>query len=341
MSVVRPLRCLFSRATAVKTSPAAGIRTFNSTAIPQFPRDRPTPNDLINPSSKKSELTRGAAHYSKAQIEELRKFYSPAQVKALLAGEQSINPEDFENRVERMHNDPFAMKYLDDLSSYDPLLDFPMGKTPYVTGHPEQPLPKIDDPNLKFPEADEASEFRIRDLARITGFSPTQLKNVRTRVMVTHSVTNQTRMGKIRKIYALVVAGNQDGLLGIGEGKSAEGEDAIRQANYMAIRNMEPIPRFEGRTIHGDVEVKFGAVELKLMARPPGFGVRCSNYIFEMCRCLGIHDLSARVTRSRNPMNTIKATMMALKGQKLPETIARGRGRKLVDVRKVYYSGHM
>jgi small subunit ribosomal protein S5 len=38
-------------------------------------------------------------------------------------------------------------------------------------------------------------------------------------------------------------------------------------------------------------------------------------------------------------MNVIKTFMQALKSQKLPETIARGRGRKLVDARKVYYGG--
>lgn len=70
-----------------------------------------------------------------------------------------------------------------------------------------------------------------------------------------------------------------------------------------------------------------------------GFGVRCSQYVFEIARCAGIHDLSARATRSRNPMNVIKATMHALRNQKLPETIARGRGKKFVDVRKVYYNG--
>ena len=60
-----------------------------------------------------------------------------------------------------------------------------------------------------------------------------------------------------------------------------------------------------------------------------------------MCRCVGISDLAARVTRSRNPMNTIKATLKALQSQKIPDEVARGLGRKLVDVRKVYYSGNV
>lgn len=70
-----------------------------------------------------------------------------------------------------------------------------------------------------------------------------------------------------------------------------------------------------------------------------GFGLRCQQYIWEMCRVAGISDLAARVGRSRNPMNTVKAAYAALAGQKNPEDIARARGKKMVDVRKVYYAG--
>ena len=61
--------------------------------------------------------------------------------------------------------------------------------------------------------------------------------------------------------------------------------------------------------------------------------------IYEICKCAGISDLAARVTRARNPMNTVKATMQALLSQRMPEDVARARGKKLVDVRKVYYGG--
>ena len=71
-----------------------------------------------------------------------------------------------------------------------------------------------------------------------------------------------------------------------------------------------------------------------------GFGLRCQHLIFEMCRAAGISDLAARVGPSRNPMNTVKAAYDALMSQRSPEKIARARGKKMVDVRKVYYSGH-
>lgn len=63
------------------------------------------------------------------------------------------------------------------------------------------------------------------------------------------------------------------------------------------------------------------------------------HHVFEICRAAGIHDLSATMPRARNPMNAIRATFEALYNQPDPEEIAMARGRKLVDVRKVYYGG--
>jgi small subunit ribosomal protein S5 len=64
-----------------------------------------------------------------------------------------------------------------------------------------------------------------------------------------------------------------------------------------------------------------------------------SHRIFEMCRAAGISDLAASIPRSRNPMNTVKAAYWALCNQPDPEEMAMGRGKKMVDVRKVYYGG--
>jgi len=176
-------------------------------------------------------------------------------------------------------------------------------------------------------------------LFKQTGLSAQQVRRFRAKNLVCHRVVNQTRMGKVQSMYYLNVAGDMKGMVGIGEGKSTEPEDARRQAEINAVRNMVPIRRYEGRTIFGDVEGKVGATELTLMTRPPGFGIRCSYLIYEICKCAGISDLAARVTRARNPMNTVKATMQALLSQRIPEDIARARGKKLVDVRKVYYGG--
>ncbi|KAL8931109.1 MAG: hypothetical protein Q9208_000213 [Pyrenodesmia sp. 3 TL-2023] len=199
-------------------------------------------------------------------------------------------------------------------------------------------IPKLDILKRGTTEGEEVDPA-TRRLMRQTGYNLKEIRRFRVKSLVMNYVTNQTRLGKIQSIYQLAVAGNGKGLVGIGEGKSTEPEEARTQAKNAAIRNMQPIPRYEGRTIYGDVKGKVAATEVELMTRPPGFGVRCQSLIFEICRCAGIEDLAARVPRSRNQMNTVKATIQALLSQRLPEDVARARGRKLVDVRKVYYGG--
>jgi len=70
-----------------------------------------------------------------------------------------------------------------------------------------------------------------------------------------------------------------------------------------------------------------------------GYGLRVPYRLYEMCRAAGIHDISGAIPRSTNPMNAVKATFQCLLNQPDPEEIAIGRGKKLVDVRKVYYGG--
>ncbi|KAL3495249.1 ribosomal protein S5, C-terminal domain-containing protein [Aspergillus germanicus] len=188
-------------------------------------------------------------------------------------------------------------------------------------------------------QQDEEPSDEMKALLKATGYTMREISALKVKTLVSHRVVNQTRLGKIQSMYILAVAGNGKGLLGIGEGKSEEPSNAQAQAWLRAIRNMQPVPRYEDRTIYGDVKGKKGAVELKLMSRPPGFGLRCQSLIYEMCRAAGIKDLAARVDRSRNHMNTVKAAYEALMSQRIPEDIARARGKKLIDVRKVYYSG--
>ncbi|KAK7193685.1 hypothetical protein DPSP01_000243 [Paraphaeosphaeria sporulosa] len=187
--------------------------------------------------------------------------------------------------------------------------------------------------------SEEAEDPRQKRLLQYLNWDKQKLRSIKVKTLVVHGVTNQTRMGKIRSMYYLTIAGNQAGLLGVGEGKSVEPDEGRKQSVMAAIRNMRPIPRYENRTTFGDLECKVGATKVQLFSRPPGFGLRVQHLIFEIARAAGLQDLAARTPRSRNKMNVIKATWEALCNQKLPDEIARARGKKLVDVRKVYYGG--
>ncbi|KAG9239107.1 putative 37S ribosomal protein S5, mitochondrial [Amylocarpus encephaloides] len=194
----------------------------------------------------------------------------------------------------------------------------------------------------------KAEEADIRDpegnydrLRKQTGLTLDEILDLNPKILVMHRVVNQTRLGKIQSMYCLAISGDGNGRLGLGQAKGQESVDTMLNARIQAIKNMKPIPRYERRTIYGEVEGKVSAAEVKLMSRPPGFGLRCQHLIFEMCRAAGIQDIAAKVPRSRNKMNTVKATYQALMSQRIPDEVARGRGKKLVDVRKVYYGGRV
>ncbi|KAI9666804.1 MAG: 28S ribosomal protein S5, mitochondrial [Alyxoria varia] len=208
-------------------------------------------------------------------------------------------------------------------------------------------IPRIKDKRLRWPDAaekdplapdDETAQAFVR-LSKVTGQSIAKLRSYRVKFLVQKQPTNQTRMGKIRRNSFLAVAGDLNGHVGLGEGKAIEADEAMRIAKLNAIRNMVPIRRYENRTIYGEVRGKVGACELTLTPLPPGYGLRCSHNMFEIAKAAGIQDMRGKLHRSRRPMNVCKAVWEALKGQRDPEDVARSRGRKLVDVRKVYYAG--
>ncbi|KAH6900094.1 hypothetical protein B0T10DRAFT_14838 [Thelonectria olida] len=206
-----------------------------------------------------------------------------------------------------------------------------LGKVPGVQGmykHAVDPEDQGQDDSGKFQE-----------IKRLTGMSLKDIRSLLTKSLVTRWVSNQTRLGKVRSTSVVAIAGNGNGRLGLGMAKSTEAGVADETAQMLAIRNMKPIRRYENRTIYGDVSAKVSGTVVELMSRPPGFGLRAPHRIFEMCRAAGIHDIAARMPRSKNPMNSVKAAYQALTHQPDPEQIAIGRGKKLVDVRKVYYGG--
>jgi small subunit ribosomal protein S5 len=135
-------------------------------------------------------------------------------------------------------------------------------------------LPKI--PSMKGQySSKEGSDPRDADgkwtrLMKQTGMTLDEIFGLKTKQLVTNFVTNQTRLGKIRRVYVLSIAGDGNGRLGIGEGKAIEPDEASNKALQMAIKNMRPIPRYEERTIFGEVEGKVAACEVTLMSRPPG-----------------------------------------------------------------------
>jgi small subunit ribosomal protein S5 len=175
--------------------------------------------------------------------------------------------------------------------------------------------------------------------------------------LITKRVTQQTGKGKIHRVFVMTVVGNGDGMVGLGQGKDADGTRASMKAFAQAVRNMDWVERFEKRTIWTEMETKLGATQVIMRPRPVGFGLRCNPYLHQVLKAAGIKDISAKVWGSRNKMNVIKAAFRMLQsghaplamgdgvggpGNKLSKgtglrskgEIERERGRQLINLRK-------
>ena len=131
---------------------------------------------------------------------------------------------------------------------------------------------------------------------------------------------------------AIVVAGNQNGMVGLGTGKAAEVLEANEKAKREAMDRMIKIPLKEGRTIHHDVVGKFGSGLVKMRTAAPGTGIIAGGPIRAVCEALGIKDIVVKSLGSSNPHNMIKAALNALKKTCSPKFISEKRGKKVGEI---------
>jgi small subunit ribosomal protein S5 len=151
-------------------------------------------------------------------------------------------------------------------------------------------------------------------------------------------LVNINRVAKVVKggrrfgFSAVVVVGDGKGRVGHGSGKAREVPEAVRKATEQAKRSMIRVPLRQGRTLHHDIEGRFGAGHVVLRAAPPGTGIIAGGPMRAVFEALGIGDVVAKSIGSSNPHNMIKATFDALTAVASPRSVAARRGKKVGDI---------
>ena len=131
---------------------------------------------------------------------------------------------------------------------------------------------------------------------------------------------------------ALVVVGDGRGRVGHGHGKAREVPEAIRKATEQAKRSMVRIPLREGRTLHHDVDGRFGAGKVVMRSADAGTGIIAGGPMRAIFEALGVHDVVAKSIGSSNPHNMIKATFDGLARCASPRMVAQRRSKKVSDI---------
>jgi small subunit ribosomal protein S5 len=157
-------------------------------------------------------------------------------------------------------------------------------------------------------------------------------EELKDRLVAINRVTKVTKGGRTFTFAAIVVVGNEDGVIGWGLGKAGEVTAAIAKGVESAKKNLVRVPVLKG-TIPHEVEVRFGGAQVFLKPASTGTGVVAGGAMRAVLESVGITDVLAKSKGSSNPHNLVKATIKALEELRDARTVAQNRG---ISVERVF-----
>ena len=144
-------------------------------------------------------------------------------------------------------------------------------------------------------------------------------------------VSKVTSRGRKFRFGALVVVGDGNGHVGIGQGKAGEVMSAINKAKENAKQNIEKIPIING-TIPHKIISRFSACKVMLKPAAPGTGIIAGSAVRAIMEQVGIRNILTKRFGSNNPLNLAKATIKGLTDLQDAVSVASKRGIKIKEV---------
>src|SRR3954469_1174305 len=151
------------------------------------------------------------------------------------------------------------------------------------------------------------------------------------KVVAINRVVKTTKGGRAFSFSALVVVGNEAGVVGHGLGKAKEVQEAITKGIEDAKKNLIRVPIMHG-TIPHDQLAKEGAAKILIKPAAHGTGVIAGGSMRAVLESAGITDVLAKSLGSANPHNVVKATIKALTLLREPLQVSKERNMKLSKV---------
>jgi len=166
-----------------------------------------------------------------------------------------------------------------------------------------------------------------------------QLKRVKSsdielkdKLVAVQRVTKVTKGGRHFSFSAIVVVGNEKGVIGHGLGKANEVSDAISKGIEDAKKNLIKVPVMKG-TIPHDQYAKEGAAKVLIKPAAHGTGVIAGGSMRAVLESVGMTDVLAKSLGSANPHNVVKATFKALSLLREPIHVSKTR---TIGLKKVF-----
>ena len=155
--------------------------------------------------------------------------------------------------------------------------------------------------------------------------------DLKDRLVGVQRVTKVTKGGRTFGFSAIVVVGDENGVVGQGLGKSKKVSEAISKAVEDAKKNLVRIP-IEKATLPHEQKGKYGGARVFLKPASEGTGVIAGGAVRAVLEAVGVHNVLSKSQGSSNPHNVVKATFDALLQLRNPLMVAKQRGISLDKV---------
>ena len=152
------------------------------------------------------------------------------------------------------------------------------------------------------------------------------------RLVAINRVTKVTKGGRTFSFSAIVVVGNEDGIIGWGLGKAGEVTAAIAKGVEAAKKNLTRVPVLKGTVPH-EQSAKFGGAEVFIKPASTGTGVVAGGAMRAVLEVAGVRNVLSKCMGTRNAGNVVRATISALASMQAPEMIAAKRGKTVEQIK--------